>query len=50
MKKPRDWWRTTRVAALARGSGNGVVEAEFGDDGGGEVGSILWFLVSKVCG
>lgn len=47
---PRDMGGTNRVAALARGSGNGVVEVEFGDEGGGEVGSILRFSVSRMCG
>lgn len=29
--------------------GDGVVEAEFGDEGVGQVGSILRFLVSRMC-
>ena len=37
------------MAAMARGSGDGVVEAEFGDEGVGQVGSILRFLVSRMC-
>lgn len=41
MKIPKDWGRTNNVAALTRGSGNGVVEAEFGAEGDGEVGCIL---------